>query len=318
MRIRTMSNAWIEKYRPNSLKDIILPKRLKLDFAKCVKSKDINNIILYSHRPGTGKTTTAKALARHLAENDYIYINASLDRGIDVLRERIVKFASTASMMSIDDSIKKVVILDEFDGSNVTLQNALRAASEEFDETCRFIVTCNSIDMLIEPIQSRFEMINYNFSGQEIQGEVKPQILDRLKGILKFEKIEYNEDILKEFIDKRYPDIRSMIKILGQYSRSSSYIDAGIFNVSSLDDEFFDLLFSKKITDLRKHIGGQDYNYTGLYRELYDKLPERITSPSVLAATVTIIRDGIRDDANSTDKEITFVGCCVDLMTVLK
>lgn len=313
-----MSNAWIEKYRPKSIKDVILPKRLKLDFAKCIQNKDINNIILYSHRPGTGKTTTAKAMAKHLAGNDYIYINASLDNGVDVLRERIVKFASTASMSSIDDSIKKVVILDEFDGSSVQLQKALRASAEEFDETCRFIVTCNYIDQLSEPLHSRFEMVNYNFSGDEVKNEIKPQIVNRLKAILGNEKIEYNEEVLVELVDRRYPDIRSMVKILGQYSRTSSYIDNGIFNVSTLDDEFFDLLFNKKITDLRKYLAGQDYNYSGLYRELYDKLLPRISNASTLAAAMSYIREGLRDDASSSDKEITFAGCCVDLMTIIK
>ena len=154
--------VWTEKYRPKTIDDVILPKRLKDPLSDFVKSGEIQNLIFVG-KSGIGKTTVAHALANELGA-DVLFINASLENGIDVLRSKIAQFASTISLTGAG----KIVILDEADGLNPSsFQPALRGFIEEFSSNCRFILTCNYIQKLIVPIQSRCKVINFNIVDKE-------------------------------------------------------------------------------------------------------------------------------------------------------
>ena len=188
------SNVWVERYRPKHVKDMILPKDFMTFFKKLVEenSEDgIPNILLSSPTPGTGKTSIAKAIVADL-EADYIYINASSENSIDVLRNQIAGFATT---MSFNGS-RKIVILDEADGLTPQFQKALRAFIEEFDKTCRFILTCNNIGKIIEPLRQGRTMV-FDFDMGKYKEELIPKICARIKGILQHESVEYTDEAIQ-------------------------------------------------------------------------------------------------------------------------
>jgi DNA polymerase III delta prime subunit len=306
-----LGNLWIEKYRPLSLKQIILPSSIKRTFMKFIKDEEIPSLLFFSKSPGSGKTSTAKAICEDL-KCDYIYINTSLENGIDIIRSKIERFASTIGF----SQKRKIVILDEFDGSTRNLQDALRASIEEFKNTCRFIITCNYITKIIDPIQSRCQVYDFNFMDKKIQDEIKPKIYKRLEGILKFEKVEYSEEILKKIIDIYYPDIRKMIGILHQYSKQNGMVDNGIFSYDKIDDEFFQLVLSKQLSSVRKYILEKSYNYSELYRSLFDNLIPLLDKEK-RAPVILYIAEYMYRDSTVIDKEINFTACLIEIMNLI-
>lgn len=311
----SVSTIWNEKYRPKTVKHMILPKKLKDYFLKLVEQKEIPNLLLYSTSPGSGKSSVAKALVNDI-NAEYLYINASKDMGIDDVRERITRFASTGSMNMMDTTLAKhkVVILDEADGIKGDAQKALRALIEEFESVCRFILTCNYIHAIKEALESRCETVDFNFNASDVALEMKPQIIKRVKGILTTENVGFNEGAVERFVDKYYPDIRKITKVLQQYSRVTGYIDSGIFAFKSLDDSFYELLYARKIDPIRKYLLDHTYDYTDLYRNLYDDFVPKLKMNSSKASAILIIADFMDQDGRSSDKEITFMACLVDLI----
>ena len=204
-----MSNSgeflWCEEYRPKKIDDCILPDELKTTFKQVVDKGEIPNMLL-SGTSGLGKTTVAKALCHEL-NLEYILINSSEDSGIDVLRNRIRQFASSISL----DGQYKVVILDEADYLNPqSTQPALRAFIEEFSKNCRFIFTCNFRNKIIEPLQSRCAVIEFNTTKKHLAG-LAAKFHKRLKNILDEKGITYDERLLAEFIMLHAPDWRRVI-----------------------------------------------------------------------------------------------------------
>lgn len=303
--------VWVEKYRPQSISETILPNSKKAFFEKLVKEKEIPNMLFFSNSPGVGKTTVAKALCEQIGA-DYIYINISKDNGIDTLRSLIDKFASSISM----EGSKKVVILDEFDGATLQLQKALRASIEEFHEVCRFIFTCNYHTQIIPAIKSRCQEVDFNFMTKETQEEIKPKIVSRISGILKFEKIEFNPDVIKELVEDFYPDMRKMIGLLQQYSKEKGLIDKGIFDYENIDDELYSLIINKKITAARKFILEKSYDYDELYRAMFDNLVPRLEKDKQ-AQTIILIAEYMHRSAFAIDKEITFTACMLEILSIL-
>lgn len=308
-------SLWIEKYRPMSVKQVLLAPKVKGFFQQLVKEKEIPNLLLYSSSPGTGKSTIAKALVNDI-KSDYIYINISLDRGIDTLRNRISKFATSYSMFGENDGGKKICILDEFDGATPELQAAMRGFMEEFQDSCRFILTCNYFTKIIEPLKSRCQLVDFNMMDVEIQNELKPIIFKRLCGILKFENIEYTPEVIKKVVETFYPDIRRMVSLLQHYSKASGMIDNGIFNVEKVDTEFYNMIVNRKLTDARRYIIERNYNYDELYRNLFDNLVPMLEK-SKQAQTILIIAEYMYRNAFVIDKEINFTACLLEIMGVL-
>jgi replication factor C small subunit len=307
---------WVEKFRPARLKDVIIPTDIKKFFGEIIKEKETPNLLFYSAAAGTGKTSTAKVIAKEIGTN-YLYLNTSLENGIDVLRSYIEKFATSMSF----EGLKKIVIMDEFCGATPFLQQAIKAFIEEFHQSCRFIFIANHITKIIEPIKSRCQIIDFNMSTKEIQEEMKPLVFQRLVGILKFEKIKnlpivVDEVVLKKIVDVYYPDIRKMINLLQQYSKQNGSIDKGIFNYESVDDELYQLILAKKLTAARKFIIEKNYNFSELYRQLFNYLVPKMEK-SKQGQTILAISEYMFRDAFVIDKEINFTACMLEIISLL-
>ena len=274
-----------------------------------VDSGESQNLLL-SGGAGCGKTTIAKALCNEL-DTDYIMINCSEDGNIDTLRTKIRNFASTVSITGG----KKIVILDEFDYSNAqSTQPALRGFIEEFSGNCRFILTCNFKNRIIEPLHSRCTLINFTVPKKE-KPNLASQFMDRVKYILDTEGVSYEEKVLVEVIMKHFPDFRRVINELQRYSVSGG-IDVGILTQIG-EIHIKDLVThmkNKDFTNARKWaVENLDNAPTELFRKIYDGLYEHISSSSIPQA-VLILAEYQYKSAFVADQEINLVACIVELM----
>lgn len=299
---------WCELYRPQTVEDILMPKDLKKQFLKMVKQQSIPNLLLYSSGPGVGKTTLAKALCRDLSA-DYKYINVSSESGIDTLRSKIQKFASTKSF----SGGQKVVIMDEFDGASKNLQQGLRAAIEEFHKVCRFIFTCNYITQIIGPLKSRCQEFDMNYMDTTSIKELKPEIEDRITKILKHKGIDYDIKTVKKLIDTKYPDIRKTIQLCQQYSNINGSIDKDILTFEKVDEEFYDLLLRKKFNPARRYVIEKNYDYTEMYTNLYKEFVPKLDKP-MQPQVILVLAQYQHWHASVADPEINFAACLVELL----
>jgi len=304
---------WVEQYRPKTIDDCILPDSLKNLFSSFIKKGELSNM-LFSGTPGIGKTTVAKALCEQM-NCDWIMINGSEEGGIDVLRNKIKNFASTVSL----SGGKKVVILDEADYLNPqSTQPALRGFVEEFHKNCRFILTCNFKNRIIEPLHSRFSNIEFKVNPKD-KPKLASRLFERAVYILKEQNIDYEDKVLVELITKHFPDFRKLINELQRYSVSGS-IDAGILvNVS--DENLKTLvthLKNKEFGDMRKWVvNNLDNDPVKIFRKIYDTLYTNL-EPSTIPHAVLIIADYQYKSAFVADQEINLVACLTELMSQVK
>ena len=304
---------WGEQYRPKTIDDCILPDSLKNLFSSFIKKGELSNM-LFSGTPGIGKTTVAKALCEQM-NCDWIMINGSEEGGIDVLRNKIKNFASTVSL----SGGKKVVILDEADYLNPqSTQPALRGFVEEFHKNCRFILTCNFKNRIIEPLHSRFSNIEFKVNPKD-KPKLASRLFERAIYILKEQNVSYEDKVLVELITKHFPDFRKLINELQRYSVSGS-IDAGILvNVS--DENLKTLvthLKGKAFSDMRKWVvNNLDNDPVKIFRKIYDTLYTNL-EPSTIPHAVLIIADYQYKSAFVADQEINLVACLTELMSQVK
>jgi DNA polymerase III delta prime subunit len=304
---------WVEQYRPKTIDDCILPDSLKSLFLAFIKKGEISNM-LFSGTAGIGKTTVAKALCEQM-NCDWIMINGSEEGGIDVLRNKIKNFASTVSL----SGGKKVVILDEADYLNPqSTQPALRGFVEEFHKNCRFILTCNFKNRIIEPLHSRFSNIEFKVNPKD-KPKLASRLFERAVYILKEQNVSYEDKVLVELITKHFPDFRKLINELQRYSVSGS-IDAGILvNVS--DENLKTLvthLKGKEFSDMRKWVvNNLDNDPVKIFRKIYDTLYTNL-EPSTIPHAVLIIADYQYKSAFVADQEINLVACLTELMSQVK
>ena len=304
---------WVEQYRPKTIDDCILPDSLKTLFSSFIKKGELSNL-LFSGTPGIGKTTVAKALCEEL-NCDWIMINGSEEGGIDVLRNKIKNFASTVSL----SGGKKVVILDEADYLNPqSTQPAMRGFVEEFHKNCRFILTCNFKNRIIEPLHSRFSNIEFKVNPKD-KPKLATKLFERAVYILKEQNISYEDKVLAELIKKHFPDFRKLINELQRYSVSGT-IDAGILvNVS--DENLKSLLThlkNKEFSDMRKWVvQNLDNDPVKIFRKIYDTLYQSL-EPSTIPIAILIIADYQYKSAFVADQEINLVACLTELMSQVK
>ena len=304
---------WVEEYRPKTIDDCILPQSLKTLFQSFIEKGEVSNL-LFSGTPGVGKTTVAKALCEQM-NCDWIMINGSEEGGIDVLRNKIKNFASTVSL----SGGKKVVILDEADYLNPqSTQPALRGFVEEFHKNCRFILTCNFKNRIIEPLHSRFSNIEFRISPKD-KGKLATKLFERVSYILKEQNIEYEEAVVAELIKKHFPDFRKLINELQRYSVSGT-IDAGILvNVS--DENLKTLvahLKTKEFSNMRKWVvNNLDNDPVKIFRKIYDSMYTTL-QPETIPHAVLIIADYQYKSAFVADQEINLVACLTELMSSVK
>ena len=299
---------WVEKYRPRTIKDTILPDELKQTFQQFVDQDNIPNLLL-SGGPGVGKTTIARAMCEQL-DVDYIVINGSMNGNIDTLRTEIKDFASTISFTGN----RKYVILDEADYLNPqSTQPALRNFMEEYSKNCGFILTCNFKNRIIDPLHSRCSVIEFKINGKD-KASMASQLFKRVKAILSDENVSYDQKTLAELITLYFPDFRRVINELQRYSATGS-IDSGILaNHSSNIQDLVDILKNKKFVDMRKWIADhKDMDSAQLYRQLYDNASQYVKPQSIPQLVVTLA-DYQYKAAFVADHEINNVACMTELM----
>lgn len=300
---------WVEKYRPRTIADTILPEELKVVFQKFADEGNIPNMLL-TGRAGVGKTTVARALMEQVGA-DYIVINSSMHGNIDTLRTDILNFASTVSF----SGGRKYVILDEADYLNPnSTQPALRNFMEQYSKNCGFILTCNFKNKLIEPLWSRCSVIDF-----VIPKEQRPKLalafFKRVKDILSKEQVEYDGKAVVSVIEKHFPDWRRVLNELQRYSATGK-IDAGI--LVNLQDESFKSLVgylrNKEFTNVRKWVGeNADTDIASFFRKFYDTAHDHMDSSSV-AQLVLILAKYQYQAAFVADHEINLAACLTEIM----
>lgn len=309
MKVNDREYLWVQKYRPSRVDDCILPEKIKKVFKDFIASGEIPNFLL-SGSAGTGKTTIAYALCAEIGA-DVLYINASLENGIDVLRTKISQFAST---VSFGEGIK-VVILDEADALNAnSIQPALRAFQEEFSANCRFILTCNFPSKIIEPLHSRCVAVDFKIENSEVQ-KLSIQFFKRVKEILENENIEYDKKVVAELIKKHFPDFRRTLNELQRYSVSGK-IDEGIF-VNLTEKNFKSLMTSlkgKMYTEVRTWVSNNvSGNGIDVIATLFKECDEYFV-PSSIPQLILILGKYDYQSAFVANHELNIIACLTEIM----
>ena len=307
-----MSNEylWVEKYRPKTIDDTILPKNLKQTFQKIIEGGELPNM-LFTGTAGLGKTTVAKALCNSL-NCDYILINGSEEGNIDTLRTKIKQFASSVSL----SGDYKVVILDEADYLNPqSTQPALRGFIEEFSNNCRFILTCNFKNRIIEPLHSRCGVYEFNTSKKDM-APLCGEFLNRICKILEDEGVSHSRLAIADLLMKFAPDWRRVLNELQRYSINGK-IDSGILN--NLNDKNYDELFSYlKNKDFKKMrawvVNNIDTDATAIFRAMYDRMGEKV-APQSIPQLVLILGDYQYKNAFVAAHELNVVACLTEVMS---
>ncbi len=298
---------WVEKYRPQCIAETILPDGLKQTFQKLVDTGELPNM-LFTGTAGLGKTTVAKALCNEL-DLDYIIINGSEEGNIDTLRGKIKQFASSVSLQGG----VKVVILDEADYLNPqSTQPALRGFIEEFANNCRFILTCNFKNRIIEPLHSRCGVYEFNTSKKDMV-QLAEQFFERAKYILDSEGVEYDEKLLPPIIIKHAPDWRRILNELQRHSvvgftANSTSIIGGSFG------DLFDYLKDKNFKKMRSWVVNNiDTDASAIFRGVYDQMSEKV-QPQSIPQLVLILADYQYKNAFVADHELNVVACMTEIM----
>lgn len=304
---------WVEKYRPKTINDCILPEGLKQTFSSFIDSGNIPNLLL-TGSAGVGKTTVAKAMLEQIGA-DYIVINGSMNGNIDTLRNDIQQFASTISF----SGGRKYVILDEADYLNAnSTQPALRNFMEEFSRNCGFILTCNFKHRIIEPLHSRCSVVDFKISKDDLP-RLAVQFFKRTVGILSKEGVEYDKAVVAELINKHVPDWRRVLNELQRYSVNGK-IDSGIF--VNLQDENLKTLIgyikAKNFGEMRKWVGeNSDTDSAQLFRKFYDQAYTYI-KPASIPELVVLIAKYQYQAAFVADPEINTAAFLTEIMVSLE
>ena len=304
---------WVEKYRPKTIRDCILPDELKKTFGLFVQDKHIPNMIL-SGGPGVGKTTVAKAMIDEIGST-YMMINGSEESGIDVLRTKIKNFASTVSL----EGGRKYLIIDEADYLNPqSTQPALRGFMEEFHKNCGFILTCNFKNRLIPPLHSRCSVVDFIIPNEQ-KPKLASRFFARVGDILNSEGVKFEPKAVAELMNKFFPDWRRVLNELQRYS-ASGQIDAGVLvNLSENNlNELYGYLKDKNITEVRKWVvNNLDNDPIHIFRRIYDSLYDYLDS-STIPHAVVILGEYQFKSAFVADQEINLLAFFTELMGQVK
>lgn len=317
--MQSLNQLYTEKYRPKDLEDLILPERVMQKF----KDGLVQNT-LFAGSPGTGKTSTAKAIVNQF-ELPYLYINASTDTSVDVIRTRIIDFCSTVSIMDKPGTFK-VVILDEVDGVSDQFFKALRATMEQFASNSRFIATCNYINKIPDPVLSRFEVINFDFDKEE-ESELTKKYIKRVYNICKAEGMEIEKDALVEFVRRNFPDLRSTLnKLQGFKTQGTTKIkvdDVKRFN--SVFKDVFDLVF--KETDPVKNYQFLVSNYSNRVDDVLNAMgdemieyikTEQPNSVKHIPQIIILVAKYQQQRVDVIDPVISMLSCVYEIQTIVR
>ena len=298
-------SLWVEKYRPKDLSTYIGNEHLKEKVERYLKTEDVPHLLLYGVA-GTGKTTLAKIITNNI-DCDCLYINASDENNVDNVRTKIKNFASTIGFREL-----KVVILDEADFLTPNAQAALRNLMETFSKHCRFILTCNYVERIIDPIQSRCQ-------PYKIVPPSRKEVALQLKSIFEIENVNFKLDDLALIVNAGYPDIRRVINSAQrQVVDGELKIDVSSVIQSNYKIQLLEMLGDgAKFNDIRKLIADNSVSdYAELYRLLYDEVETYRDGHD--AECILAIAEGQHQDVNVVDKEINFMSTIIKIKRILK
>ena len=302
---------WVEKYRPKTIDECILPDGIKKTFQDFLQAGEIPNMLL-SGPPGIGKTTVAKALCNQLGVDYYVINGSDEGRFLGTVRTNAKNFASTVSLTS--ESKHKVIIIDEADNTTSDVQLLLRASIEEFSKNCRFIFTCNYKNKIIDPLHSRCSVVDFSVNKKD-KPTIAAQFFSRINHILDKENIKSDKKVVAELISKHFPDWRRVLNECQRYSVGGE-IDSGIL-ASFSDVSINDLtknLKEKNFSEVRKWVNTNlDNDTTLLFRRIYDSLYETLVVSSIPAAVLVLAKYQFQV-AFVADQEINMLACLTELM----
>jgi len=302
---------WVEKYRPQTIEECILPENIKKTFRDFLNTGEIPNMLL-AGPPGVGKTTVAKALCNELGADYYVINGSDEGRFLDTVRNNAKNFASTVSLSS--EAKHKVIIIDEADNTGNDVQLLLRAFIEEFANNCRFIFTCNYKNKILEPLHSRCAVVEFGIKGKE-KAQIASQFFKRLNDILEKERVEADKRVLAELINKHFPDWRRVLNECQRYSVGGK-IDSGIlasFTDINVNDVIKNLK-EKNFPEVRKWVNSNlDNDSTVLLRRVYDSLTQTLDGPSIAAAVLIIAKYNYQS-AFVADQEINLLAALTEIM----
>ena len=301
-------SLWVERYRPTQLENYVGNEHLKAKVERYIKSNDVPHLLLYG-RAGTGKTTLAKLIVKNI-ECDYLYINASDENSVDTVRNKVRQFASTIGFKDM-----KVIVLDECDYITPNAQAALRNLMETFSKHCRFILTCNFVERIIDPLQSRCQVF-------EIIPPSKKDVAVHLTKVMELERTTYDNEDLKVLIDSSYPDVR---KIINATQRSVVDNKVVMDRQSTIQNDYklkvLDILKTQDkktaFSNLRQLLADNAIrDYSDCFRLLYDNVDD--FAAGNMAAVILILARYEQSDMQVVDKEINFMAMLIELLGVIK
>ena len=306
---------WVEKYRPKTIEECILPENIKKTFLEFLEAGEVPNLLL-AGPAGCGKTTVAKALCNELGVDYYVINGSDEGRFLDTVRNNAKNFAATVSLSS--EAKHKVIIIDEADNTTSDVQLLLRASIEEFSNNCRFIFTCNYKNKIIEPLHSRCSVIEFSIAGKQ-KPAIAGQFFSRLKTILDNERVEADQKVLAELINKHFPDWRRVLNECQRYSVSGKIDSAILATFGDVKTEdLVKQLKSKNFTEVRKWVvQNLDNDPALILRRIYDCMYDSL-EPSSIPAAVLIIAKYQYQIAFVADQEINLMAALTELMCECK
>ena len=302
------NSLWCERYRPSKLEDYVGNAHLKEKVAGYLETGDVPHLLLYG-KAGTGKTTLAKLIVNSI-ECDYMIINASDENNVDTVRNKVKNFASSMGFKPM-----KMIILDEFDYMTPNAQAILRNLMETFSAHCRFILTCNYVEKIIDPIQSRCQTF-------QIIPPTKKDVAIQISKILKNEKIEFDVKDLVPIVDTAYPDIRKVINAC-QMNCSKGVLKVDVQNLLENDYKIKVVDILKSNDDKRNKymkvrqtiIDSRVMDFTDLFTLLYDKVDEYAGDNT--ANVILLLGDGVYKSAMAIDKEIIAAATLIQIINTI-
>ena len=302
---------WVEKYRPKTIEDCILPENIKKTFSDFLNKGEIPNMLL-AGPAGCGKTTVAKALCNELGVDFYVINGSDEGRFLDTVRNNAKNFASTVSLSS--DAKHKVIIIDEADNTTNDVQLLLRAFTEEFSRNCRFIFTCNYKNKIIEPLHSRCAVVEFAITNKD-RPKIASRFFKRVCEILVKENIKYDDKVIVELVNKHFPDWRRVLNECQRYSVGGE-IDSGIL-ASFSDIAVNDLIIhlkDKNFSEVRKWVvANLDNDSSVILRRVYDACYGCL-SPQTIPAAVLVIAKYQYQIAFVADQEINLLAALTEIM----
>lgn len=297
---------YVEKYRPKTIDECILPESIKEQLTGFLRKKNLPNL-LFKGSAGCGKTTAAKALAEQLG-SDYIVINGSGEFNMETLRVRVTDFVTAVSL----NGKKKIVIVDEADGLPVKTQEALRGFIEANHHNCQWIFTANFANKLITPLHSRCTTVDFRIEKAD-KPEMAKQFMKRACEILTEEGVEFDRKVIAHLITQHFPDYRRILNELQRFA-STGKIDEGAL-VAKQESNVSDLILTIKDKDFKKMRqwveNNSDADFNLIYQKLFDELLDQINE---VPQAVLILADYSYKEYFVVNKCLNLVACCVELM----